>query len=371
MNALPDLALSAVDIKAAWDVKTLQEDKTWVQTLSDEHHQELRLALAQFRKQVSAEGKEGCIKDGTLLPDETNFTLPVLGPLLKQAQQDLEEAYGIVLFRNFPLQDSDEDVRLMFGGLLSYIGTARSQTVRGELLQPVQDEGQAKLDERRGSKHNLGLPIHNDGCDVVGFLCAETPISGGETIIVSAAAVHNALLKGHPEALRCLYRPYENAWQDYMFPEHKNTEATRLPRTWTAPIFSQREGKMSCRYSRFYIDRAQHYKGVKPMAKEQRNALDIFDAYLNDAENWQYRRQFDKGDVLFVNNHVLFHSRTAFIDGEDVKDRRKLYRAWMAVPNSRPLDKSMACFFGNVEAGAARGGVKDEFMVVDRMPLSA
>lgn len=368
MDASTDTTLSAFDIKAAWDIETLKENQAWIQTLSDEHHRELHTALARFREKVSREGKDRLLESGTLLPDEDNFILPTLGPLLKQAQTDLEDGYGIALLRNFPLEDGEEDIRLMFGGLLSYIGKARPQTVRGELLQSVQDEGQAQLDERRGSKHNLGLPIHNDGCDVVGFLCTGTPASGGETIIVSAAAVHNAMLKKHPEALRTLYQPYDNAWQDYMYPEVRNTEATTLPRTWTAPVFSQRKGKMCCRYSRFYIDRAQTFMGIEAMTAQQKAALDLFDAYINDSEKWQYRRHFEKGDVLFLDNHVLLHSRTSFTNGEDINERRHLYRAWIAVPNSRPLDKSMACFFGDVEAGSERGGVKEEFMAIDRMP---
>ncbi len=297
-------------------------------------------------------------------PSKEEFPLPTLGILLAKAHNDLENGYGVRLFKNFPMDISENDHRLMFSGLLSYIGISQPQTVYGEILQPVQDEGQAKLDERRGSKHNLGLPIHTDGCDVVGFLCRRTPLSGGHTILVSASAIHNELLNSHPQVLKILYQPFHQAWQDYMYPGGKNTENTELPRTWKAPVFSMQQGKLCTRYSRFYIDRAQDFPGIPQMSSEQIDALDTLDGLLADEEKWQYQRDFEPGDVLLLNNHIVLHSRTEFVNGDKLEDCRQLYRAWLSMPNSRPLAKSMACFFGNVEAGAKRrGGVKDEFML--------
>jgi hypothetical protein len=222
--------------------------------------------------------------------------------------------------------------------------------------------------DQGGSKHNLGLPIHNDGCDVVGFLCRRTPLSGGETILVSAAAIHNELLAKHPDALALLYQPLHNAWQDYMFPDGRNAEGTGLPRTWDAPVFSVAGGRLCARYSRFYIDRAQPFAGVPKLSPAQIDALDRLDRYLGDAQRWQYRRYFEPGDLLLLNNHVVFHSRTRFVNGNELASRRQLIRAWLAVPNSRPLATSMASFFGDTTAGARRrGGVKDDFMRADRV----
>ncbi|NNC89035.1 MAG: TauD/TfdA family dioxygenase [Akkermansiaceae bacterium] len=342
----------------AWTVAELANDPSWARSLTGEHHAELKDALRQL--------KEGRFADGLsdFPPAREEVSLPVLGPLLATVQKELEEGFGVCLLKDFPLDVSEADSCLMFAAMLSHVGVAQPQTIFGEILQPVQDEGQAKLDERRGSKHNLGLPIHNDGCDVVGFLCRRTPLSGGHTILVSIAAVHNDMLENHPEALAVLYQPFHHAWQDYLFPDGRNTEGTDLPRTWEGPIFSTEKGRFCARFSRFYIDRAQTFPGVPKMTPQQIEALDLLDAYLADEKNWQYRRDFEPGDVLLLNNHIVLHSRTEFVNGEALEDRRQLYRSWLAVPNSRPLSESMRCFFGNVEAGAARrGGVKEEFML--------
>jgi hypothetical protein len=101
------------------------------------------------------------------------------------------------------------------------------------------------------------------------------------------------------------------------------------------------------------------------MTESQLAALNTFDEYLYNAEQWQYRRQFQPGDVLLLNNHIVFHTRTAFEDGEDENKRRQLYRVWMAMPNSRPITEDLMDFFGNVAPGSKRRCcVKDEFMLV-------
>jgi alpha-ketoglutarate-dependent taurine dioxygenase len=284
--------------------------------------------------------------------------------LASEIQQALEHQRGLFLLQNFPLDCSEDDSRIMFAGLLTHIGWLQAQTIRGEYLQPVQDEGQASLYERRGSKHNLGLPVHNDGCDVVAFLCRRAAAEGGETILVSPGAVHNQMLNDCPELLTELYGPYHNAWQDYMYPEGINSESARRSRTWQAPIFSMTEGKICARYSRFYIDRAQGFAGVPSMSARQLAALNRFDEYLYDAEHWQFRRQFQPGDVMLLNNHIVFHTRTAFRDGAQAEQKRQLYRAWMAMPNSRPVAASLQDFFGGTEAGSRRRCcVKAEFML--------
>lgn len=357
------MPIEACEGSVVWRPAQLREDHGWTITLGVEHVRELREALGIFRACATTRKRREEVQAGRLLPWAASFPLPTLGPALVQAQHQLEHGRGVYLIRNFPLDCSEEDARLMYGGLLSYIGSAQPQTVQGELLQPVQDEGQAQLDERRGSKHNLGLPIHNDGCDVVGFLCRRTPASGGTTILVSAASVHNTLLREEPDLLRLLYGSFHSAWQDYMFPAYRNAAGTGLPRTWAAPIFSELEGHLCCRYSRFYIDRAQEYPDVPRLNGNQLAALDALDELLQDEDRFQYRRDFERGDVLLLNNHVVLHSRTQFVDGDTEDQCRQVYRAWMAVPNSRPLSPSLACFFGSCEAGVPRGGVKREFLL--------
>ena len=52
---------------------------------------------------------------------------------------------------------------------------------------------------------------------------------------------------------------------------------------------------------------------------------------------WQVRFRQQPGDLLFLNNWVTLHRRTAFTDHEDPAQRRHILRLWLAMPNSRPL----------------------------------
>jgi alpha-ketoglutarate-dependent taurine dioxygenase len=342
----------------AWNPQDLAADTRWQHVLSSAQRGELLAALQAWK---DGQGSD----DGKALPlRPEQFPLGSLARLLQEIQHSLEHHRGVFLLHDFPLDCSEDDSRILFAGLLAHIGWLQQQTIGGEFLQPVQDEGQAQRYERRGSKHNLGLPVHNDGCDVVAFLCRRAALEGGDTILVSAGAVHNQMMKECPELLAELYGQYHNAWQDYMFPQGRNTEDGPHPRTWQAPIFSMTGGKICARYSRFYIDRAQQFPGVPELRPRQLEALNRFDEYLYDAERWQFRRSFRPGDVLLVNNHIVFHTRTEFRDGEPAGQRRQLYRAWMAVPNSRPISPSLKDFFGNTEAGSRRRCcVKDEFLL--------
>jgi hypothetical protein len=66
--------------------------------------------------------------------------------------------------------------------------------------------------------------------------------------------------------------------------------------------------------------------------------------------------EFLPGDVQLVNNHVLFHDRTAFEDWPQPERRRHLLRLWLAPPQAQALPPVFAERFGSVAPGA-RGGV--------------
>ncbi len=67
-------------------------------------------------------------------------------------------------------------------------------------------------------------------------------------------------------------------------------------------------------------------------------------------------RTLEPGSMMFVSNHTAFHMRTEFEDYDEPDKRRHLLRAWVSLPNSRQLPASFAPFFGDVTAGAVRGG---------------
>ncbi len=79
---------------------------------------------------------------------------------------------------------------------------------------------------------------------------------------------------------------------------------------------------------------------------------------------------FVPGDIQLLNNHVIFHGRTAYEDDANSHQERLLFRLWFAMPNSRRLphgfDKP-----GSAEPGALRGGVTQPAVTGARMPIAA
>ena len=71
--------------------------------------------------------------------------------------------------------------------------------------------------------------------------------------------------------------------------------------------------------------------------------------------------RFQRGDIQYLNNHVLYHARTAYEDAPDDgsgQGRRLLYRTWLSMPNSRALPAGHSVLFGNTAAGHLRGGIR-------------
>lgn len=64
---------------------------------------------------------------------------------------------------------------------------------------------------------------------------------------------------------------------------------------------------------------------------------------------------FEPGDIQFLNNHITFHGRTEFEDGDTEETTRHLIRLWLAPTNSRQLHPDFD-FYADKKAGAVRGG---------------
>ncbi|HJU33168.1 MAG TPA: TauD/TfdA family dioxygenase, partial [Hyphomicrobiaceae bacterium] len=66
--------------------------------------------------------------------------------------------------------------------------------------------------------------------------------------------------------------------------------------------------------------------------------------------------EFRPGDMQFLHNHQILHSRTDFDDWPEPERKRHLLRLWLAVPGARPLPEVYAERFGSVTVGD-RGGI--------------
>jgi len=333
---------SAAKHPAAWRGGELLQREDW----------ELRLEPSEASELVDAVDGTRHLKRGDL--NQGTFQLPRLGPRLAQLQADLEAGSGTTLVRDIPLADlanvdGADGVERAFWGLAQHIGTPVSQNSQGTRLLSVRDEGHGRGDPRvRGPNTSARLSFHTDRCDVIGFLCLVPASAGGETHIISSMTLRDELLRRHPAALQILEGP---------FPYLRHTvDAGNVHTFVEQPIFSQHDGHFAASFLRVLIDRAHASPDAPCLTPEQIDALDTLESVAEDPRLYT-RLTLAPGDMLFLNNWVTFHRRTAFEDHSEPERRRHLLRLWLAVPNSRPLDPLFAGHFGSTNAGAIRGGM--------------
>jgi Taurine catabolism dioxygenase TauD, TfdA family len=337
----------------AWRGEEMAGSSRWIRTLDAAAIAEIDAALGRARS-------AGVPWHQTT---RERFPLPGLAPMLAEVARELEDGGGLVTLRGLPVERyGPDELRQLWFGIGSHLGRPVFQNRRGELMREIRDEGQA-VGERYGqipASHGPGVVLssyartlsngplryHTDRCDVVGLLCARQARTGGISKLASSVAVHNEMLRRRPDLVAVLY-------QD-VYRSRFGEEADRHEAVYPLPIFGVRDGKFTSHYSLTFIEVAQMVPGVPPLSAAQREAIDLLMAL---ADELSFAMRFEPGDMQLVNNHVIYHARTAFEDDAGSGQVRLLYRLWLSMPNSRALPPGHEILWGSTEAGALRGGI--------------
>ena len=73
-------------------------------------------------------------------------------------------------------------------------------------------------------------------------------------------------------------------------------------------------GKFTTQYSRTFVEAAQKLPGVPPLTAAQEEALDL---HAEVCEELAFTMELQPGDLQLLNNHVVYHGRTAYEDAPD------------------------------------------------------
>ena len=90
---------------------------------------------------------------------------------------------------------------------------------------------------------------------------------------------------------------------------------------------------MSIRGAGAHVRKAQGLPGVPPFSDTDKEALALFQEL---AVELAMPMAFQQGDIQFLHNHVMLHTRTAFEDYPEPERRRHLMRLWLTDPAGRP-----------------------------------
>lgn len=345
MSAVPELKRfpmppGEIGGPSAWTGPGLASDVRWIRPFADAELAEIDAAMRSV------------LERGIGIPRITkdDFPLPQLGPRLEALRAELLEGRGFVLLRGLPVERyTIEESAVAYYGLGMHFGIALPQNAKGHVLGHVRDLGYDHADPGvRIYQTAVRQTFHTDSCDFVALLCLQTAKSGGESFIVSSMTLYNEIGRRRPDLLPALFQPY---------PTDRRGEVPEGLQPWfDMPIFHWHAGRLSCIYVRQYIDSAQrNFPQAARLTPQQVEAMDLLDALSNDPDI-HLSMAFQPGDLQFLHNHVVLHSRNDFENWPEPARHRHLLRLWLAPPQGRPLPAVFASRYGSVSPGA-RGGI--------------
>jgi len=338
--APPPMPPGPVAGPSAWTGDEMRARTDWLHAFSAAELAEIEDAIAAFKRSGRQLGE---VNPG-------NFPLRTLRATLAGVLREILEGRGFVQFRGFAVEGRPvEETALAYLGIGAHLGSFRSQNAKGHLLGHVKDLGlDISKPTTRYYQTTRGLEFHTDSCDVVGLICLRTSRSGGESRICSSMTVYNEILRRRPDLAAALFQP---------FPSDRRGEIPPGAKPWTEiPVLHWHAGRLSMIYSGQYIRSAQELFPQAPrLTPAQREAIDLIDSIASEpAINLGI--EFKPGDMQFIHNHTVLHSRTDFEDWPEPERRRHLMRLWLAPKDARPLPAVYADRYGRVTPGD-RGGI--------------
>ena len=259
------------------------------------------------------------------IPDD--FTMPACRREMARVRDMLDHGRRFAIVDRLPMNEMGAaEATAIYWLLSSMVSRPVAQKLDGTMIYDVLDTGQQALPGSgiRPDKTSIEIRFHNDNAyneappDYVGLLCLRQAQSGGHSRVISFHTVHNALRERHPDRLERLYQPF---W----FDRQREFRPGERP-VFAAPIFAG-AGEPKARFSVHQINGGYALRGepIDPAGEAALAAtLEIF-----EEDGLSVDFDLEPGQIQFVDNRALGHSRTAFTDDPDPGRRRHLMRLWL------------------------------------------
>ena len=335
---------SKFDTRAGWKVSNLNQDTSWQFLLDKE-------AQAYLRNMI----KLIFDKDRPIFDYHANeFDL---GPALVPIMAAVEMAHhnlGIALLSGLPHDDiSENEFELLNWAIGLHIGVARPQGIASQYISQVRDVGtDYRAKTGRGYSSNAKLDFHTDGCDLVTLACYNKAKLGGTSMITSSVSAWQVLCTERPDMA-------EIAHHSNFYFSRQNEQAEDEGPYYHQPLFDFEDGRIFAKWNRNRLRTAQLIEGVPKLTPEQIEVTDLIDKILSRPEI-MLKMYLEPGDFQILNNHVMLHSRTNYVDHTAFEDKRLLSRLWLAPPDSVQLPDSWGAYFRSTESGTVRGGIRGQ-----------
>lgn len=298
--------------KQAWTGTELEKDNAYVVTLTQQHIEEIEAALVAFH----ASGQDGSEVN------RATFPLPKLESLLRDLAIELHHGRGFFVLRGMSSDRySAEDNTILFLGISSYIGDIRgAQNADKEVFTHVREakKMQCSQHDRPLKDSRLALTFHTDSfCDILAMQTRACPAKGGRHILASTANVYNKLAFTRPDVLATLARP------DWQF-DPRSPHAIAGQRS----LMFYHDNQIMLHFVReplVGLGPDTRFQVQSTVTTEQMEALDNIELI---ARHDQLTLSLKPGDLTFVNNLNIIHSREAW-EEEDGLPSRYMVRMWL------------------------------------------
>lgn len=325
---------------AAWTVREIEADRSWIYRLSDAASEELIGAV-----------RRAAAPDKPLLAyRRCDFSFPQAMPVLSSAFNEVRDGRGMALVRGLPREGvSMDEFRLMTWAIGLHFGVARPQNRLSAYIERVANQGgQYRSPTGRGYSSNAELDFHVDGSDVVLLSCYNQAVRGGMSMCTSGVTAYWVMKAERPDLAEVLHTPY---------PFSRNGEEREGEAPWfMAPLVGVEKGRLFCAWNRNRLKNALDIPGVPRITDIQQEAVDYLDSVLRRPD-LMYQMHLEPGDLQLLSNFTMLHSRTSFEDHQDEERRRTLFRLWLSTPDSLPLPAGWEHYYGTREPGVVRGAL--------------
>jgi alpha-ketoglutarate-dependent taurine dioxygenase len=261
----------------------------------------------------------------TLLVDADDFALGETRKMAKAVRSILEDSVGFAVIDRLPIDGLGADeAKALYWLLSNLVSRVVAGSWDGRMLHDVVDTEQKQGLRVRGDLTNQEIQWHTDNgfsCtpDFIGLLCIRPAKQGGRNSLASLHSAHNLMRRQHPDLLARLYGPF---YWNRMGEHHPNESPVNR-----FPYFEYDGKQLKGRFNRRIVH-AGHEIAGEPLDDQGRDAVDAFLATLNDP-SLATSFTLEAGQVVYLNNRVVAHHRTPFVDFESPEQRRHLVRIYM------------------------------------------
>ncbi|EPS40150.1 hypothetical protein H072_6029 [Dactylellina haptotyla CBS 200.50] len=243
---------------------------------------------------------------------------------MQQTVSNLYDRRGFAVIRGL---DADKYTPLervvIFLGLSSYVGSklgmqtlSKSALAHLTNLRPLYAEGLIKSP----GYTNVHMSFHNDTAHIIALFVAGVADNGGGSMVASSAKVYNELAAHKPHVIKTL----SEDWKLNRFSTHDFDSEEYYQR----PLLYHHAGRPILFVARRPFTGSNPGDSPRPLSLLQAEALD---SVHFAAERHAARIQLQKGDIQFINNLAVVHSREEFRDASigEGAERRHLIRAFI------------------------------------------